>query len=321
MNKLQLQQFINEHWGINIKTLHFVRNHDQQIAEVTDEFGHTYLIKGEQQQAHEVEAICQFANTMQQILPTATYLKTKGSMYSTTYNHLVYTLETKLDGDELETLHDAVLKEIATQLAQAHQFSLSKQLRLHKATSWSMFGGNKTTLIGDYDENELSFQEFEKVFHLNPYFPTIKQHYETHRANLKKLWLTLPKAATQGDFCYYNMLFKNNKIVALFDFNLAGDEVLINECVAVGIYLCWHVDYEGNRSNEQRFKLFIETYQKVRPFSELETEAFPQLVAIIRAFRYDRVDQGIENVAFHDEFIQQTKLILENPVDAEKEQV
>ncbi len=24
MNKLQLQQFINEHWGINIKTLHFV---------------------------------------------------------------------------------------------------------------------------------------------------------------------------------------------------------------------------------------------------------------------------------------------------------
>ena len=312
-------ELIDEHWGIQISSLRFIRNEDKQIAEVMDSHQHIYIVKGEQQLDEEVEAICQFANTMKQILPTTTYIQTKNTKYTVHANKLVYTLETKLFGDEIQYINDSIITEIATQLATAHQFAFKEQLRLHKATSWSMFGGNKTMAIGDYDENELSFQDFKQAFQAHPCLPTLKKLYDDHRAKLQSLWPKLPKAATQGDFCYYNMLFQHNKMKAIFDFNLAGDEVLINESVAVGIYLCWHVVYEGNLTSDERFELYRNSYEKIRPFTALEIEAFPHLFAIIRAFRYDRVDQGIENFGGHEDFIQQTKIILENCSYTKKE--
>ncbi|WP_274307247.1 hypothetical protein [Solibacillus daqui] len=46
-----------------------------------------------------------------------------------------------------------------------------------KATSWSMFGGNKTKAVGDYDENELCFQAFtETKTILEKPFLNVKEH-------------------------------------------------------------------------------------------------------------------------------------------------
>lgn len=35
--------------------------------------------------------------------------------------------------------------------------------------------------------------------------------------------------------------------------------ILLNECVAVGIYLSWHVTYNGNLSSEAILKNFLES--------------------------------------------------------------
>ena len=74
--------------------------------------------------------------------------------------------------------------------------------------------------------------------------------------------------------------------------------------------MAWHYDYEGNETPEERYEAYIDAYTSERTLSDLEKEIVPHLFAIIRAFRYDRIEEGIEKIkqgegkAFLDETIQ-----------------
>lgn len=302
--------FVQQNWSLNIQSSMELRNSNKFIVELIDEDENHYILKGEKSNVAEMHKICHFANSLQPILPTVRYLMATNLSYSVMFEAYVFTLETKLEGQEIDTLEDVHLKEIGTNLGKMHCYSLQNNLNLNKATSWSMFGGNATDAIGDYDENELSFLEFTQTFQHEAEFPLIQTLYENYRQRLQSSWTSLPKAAIQGDFCYYNMLFEQGKLVGLFDFNLAGDEILLNECVAVGIYLSWHVTYNGNLSSEERFKLFLDHYRTEREWMEIEWTAFPMLFAIIRAFRYDRVEKGIAEPNNKAQFLEETKMIL-----------
>ena len=106
------------------------------------------------------------------------------------------------------------------------------------------------------------------------------------------------------------MRFQEGKLVALFDFDLAGDEVLVNECVAVAIYLSWHVPYEGMLTSQERYQLFMQQYDKERPLTLEERSVLPSLFSIIRAFRYDRIEDGIANSKNYQPFLQETRMLL-----------
>ncbi|AWE07828.1 hypothetical protein DCE79_10720 [Lysinibacillus sp. 2017] len=307
-----LIQYVQHTWSKLFKEdITEIRNADKIIYELQGTNEQLYILKGEKTNLDSAEHNCQFANQLNTIFPTPLYIKSVDERYTVLYADYILTLEEKLTaGSEINALTDGHLKEIAANLGKMHKFSLHNKIRLNKATSWSMFGGNKTLAIGDYDENELSFRDFEEAFQHNAHFASIKKLYLDARNQLVTLWPSLPKAATQGDFCYYNMRFDNERMVALFDFNLAGDEVLVNECVAVGIYSCWHVPYTGQLPSDERFQLFMEYYKKVRPLTDEELHALPHLFSIIRAFRYNRIEAGIANAEKIDDFIEETTSIL-----------
>ena len=307
-----LHTLIKEQWQIDIESTKEIRNSEKVMLEVTTPNDITYLLKGEKADAVNVENIIQYATLLASILPVATYKKTISDTYCIALNQYVFTLEEKLSGSEVNILTDNIIYEIGKNLGKLHQFSLNNHIRLHCSTSWAMFGGNATDKIGDYDENELSFLNFKQAFQHGPSFHEIETLYNEHRSKLHTLWSQLPTAATQGDFCHYNLLFHDEELIGLCDFNLAGDEVLINECVAVGIYLCWHVDYDGTFTASERFTQFIESYQSVCPWTKLEYDAFPSLFAIIRAFRFDRVEDGIADTACHETFPKRNLHILQN---------
>lgn len=175
-----------------------------------------------------------------------------------------------------------------------------------------MFGGNQTDKIGDYDENELSFQTFKQAFNEHELFPEIEYHYLQHRSVLQKVWSSLPQGAVQGDFCYYNMLKQQDGTYSILDFNLAGNEIFLNECIAVGVYHSWHVPYTGRLNAAERFRKFIAAYEAKRPFTSLEREHFNPLLAIIRAFRFDRIEDGaiLKETAEKNQFVKETLDIL-----------
>lgn len=266
---------------------------NKSLVQLESTKGEKYFLKGEKQEQEIIERICSFASELREIVPVPEYLLTVDGTFTVMIENDVFTLEKAVEGIEIEGLTDKYIVSIAETLGRLHKFSLEKNYRLGRGTTWSMFGGNKTENLGDYDENELCFLEFMEEFNHVTIAEKIKESYLEMRSFLQLNWCTLPKVATQGDFCYYNMLFKEEEISGIFDFNLAGDEVAINECIGVAVYHSWHAPYSGDLSEEDRFDLFCNTYQKIRPWSKSEKQVSKELKKIIRAFRHDRIAAGI----------------------------
>lgn len=302
---------IEKNWAMQIGQCEIFRDGDKKIYAMRDGDGVEWIVKGEKAPMKQVQQNAQFANDLAGILPVPIYKEIQKGAYAVVEDGLTWTVETRQFGEEADVLNDAKLVSMASMLGRLHAESLRQSYRFHRATSWSLFGGNATEAIGDYDENELSFLEMKAAYGQEEIFAQIEAQYLAHRTYLENRWKSLPVAAVQGDFCHYNMLFDGDRVQSIFDFNLAGDERLLNECIAVAVYCCWHVEADSTLSAEARYTLFTEAYQKYRPWSKEELAVAMTLKAIIRAFRYDRVSSGIEKVEQQERFLKETLSILE----------
>lgn len=303
-----------QHYFIEPFTSHeILRDNDRLVAEV-QVGGKTYFLKGEKTSAAFIENIINFTIMMNDAgLPFIVPEKTlKGNRYIE-HEGLLFILEQKGNGKEIKRLRLSHIREIGKMLGKQHAIASTTDFRFGVGTSWGMFGGNETDKFGDYDENELSYLDLiqnvdeEGTFKIE--LVTVKELYQWRRSQMKEAWNSLPSGPVQGDFCPYNLLFNQDEISAVFDYNIAGDEVLINECIGVAVFLAWHHDFEGNETPEERYEAYIDAYEAERPLSDREKEIIPHLFAIIRAFRYDRIEEGIEKIkqgegkAFLDETI------------------
>jgi len=121
----------------------------------------------------------------------------------------------------------------------------------------------------------------------------MKELYLEKREEAQRVWHTLPCGAIQGDFCHYNMVVDAScKISGIFDFNIAGDEVFVNELCALGIYFAYHVNHD--ESPTYIYETLISAYVAERPLVSNEIDIMNTLFNIIRPFRFDRVDNMIE---------------------------
>ncbi|HWL25116.1 MAG TPA: hypothetical protein VNR38_15470 [Ureibacillus sp.] len=306
---------ICNNYYITPKKIEILRNNERYLAKI--ETAHTYYLKGERADKTYWEACCTFANLLhEQGFNVTKYMQTIDGVYVIQHEDIVFTLEQALPGNPINIITDKEISEIGRLLGIQHRLSMKIPNLFTNATSWSMFGGNKTDALGDYDENELSFIEFHKHFNTHPLFSQIESHYQKYRYNLEQVWTRLPQGAVQGDFCYYNMVKLPDDALAIYDFNIAGNEVYLNECIAVGVYHAWHAPYKGELKEQERFQLYMEAYLKERPLEYLEQIYVNQLKSIIRAFRYDRVELGIalNNELMKDLFMKETLRILEEAV-------
>ncbi|MGE7625379.1 hypothetical protein ACQKMD_20975 [Viridibacillus sp. NPDC096237] len=304
---------ICEFYNIIPKNIDIMRNAERVLAKIQTETNESYYLKGEPANQSHWESGCKYATFLSENgLNTPTYRKTKEGTYTISLNEKVFSLELALLGKPIKKLDDQLLATIGSSFGIQHRLSSTIISPLTTATSWSLFGGNKTDEIGDYDENELSFRDFKNTYSTHRLFSKVERLYLTYRLELKQVWDKFPQGAVQGDFCYYNMLLKENQQLAIYDFNLAGNEVYLNECVAVGVYHSWHVDYIGTLSKDERFLLFMNAYQEERALNQVELQYLLKLKAIIRAFRFDRIEDGIsiKNTEVQDEFLEETLKIL-----------
>ncbi|SOC40425.1 aminoglycoside phosphotransferase/kinase family protein [Ureibacillus acetophenoni] len=303
---------ICNNYYINPKEVKILRNNERVLAKI--ETAHTYYLKGELADKTHWEASCTFANLLNdQGFRVARYIQSIYGTYGIQYEDKMFSLEQGLPGKPIEVITDKEIIEIGKLLGIQHRLSMKMPNLFTNTTSWSMFGGNQTEALGDYDENELSFLEFKKHFNSHPLFNKIESLYNEYRFNLEQVWMRLPQGAVQGDFCYYNMARLPDESLAIYDFNIAGNEVYLNECIAVAVYHSWHAPYTGKLNEQERFQLFLDSYINKRPLNSLELIYVPQLKAIIRAFRHDRVDLGIalNNDLMQDLFVKETLKILE----------
>lgn len=294
-----------------------LRDMGRLVAEVEVD-GETYFLKGEKQTAQFVETTILFTELMTDCgLPFIVPEKALVGERYVRHKDLFFILERKGIGEEISILRLEHIQELGKSLGKQHAVSSASDLRFGRGTSWGMFGGNETDELGDYDENELSYLDLVHSVKESGQFEhelaAIQELYLARRAILQAEWPKLPTGPVQGDLLPYNLLFQQDKISVIFDYDIAGDEVLVNECVANAIFLAWHHDFEGKETPKERFQAYIDAYTSERSLSNREMEMVPHLFAIIRAFRYDRIEEGIEKIlqgdgkAFLDETIQLLK--------------
>ncbi len=295
--------------------IELLRNEGRLVARI-DVQEQVYFLKGEQHNPLFQTTLMAFVDEMKVSgMPFAEFEKTRDGRLFVEASGMLFTLEKKSVGEEVERLQLVHIQAIGKMLGKQHAVSQTLGMRFNSGTSWGMFGGNESDSLGDYDENELTFNEFiEKVEGFPNELQSIKDLYIEKRTKLKAVWDTLPSGPVQGDFCPYNLLFNaDGTIASIFDFNIAGDEVFLNECMGVGVYLAWHCEYRNGETEWERFRAFLQAYESERAFTLLERELMDDLRAIVRAFRYDRIEEGISTLSSEDggkQFIAETQKIL-----------
>ena len=302
---------ICKNYNLQPEGIEILRSGERLLAKVTAES--TYWLKGERADVLYWEACCKYAQLLgESELNAAKYVKACTGLQVHAEDGFVFTLEEELSGHELTNMTDGLLSEIGSLLGKQHLISAQFESPFTTGTSWGMFGGNATENLGDYDENELSFLEFKNDNQSHPLYATIESLYLDYRKVLQRAWAQLPSGAVQGDFCYYNMVREESGKLGIYDFNLAGNEVYLNEAIAVAVYHAWHAHYNGKLTEEERYHLFMESYTLERPFTEKEQALILILKSVIRAFRFDRVEAGgsLSDDQKIDGFLQETLDIL-----------
>lgn len=82
-------------------------------------------------------------------------------------------------------------------------------------------------------------------------------------------------------------------VTGVVDFNIAGDEALINDMVTERIFLCHMMDLDEGVTGGDRGALldqFINRYMQVRPLSILEISVMNDTYSVVFTFLWTRVE-------------------------------
>lgn len=213
----------------------------------------------------------------------------KGKVYLTT-------AEAFVEGSEINNVAPGQVREIGRMLGKMHLAGSRAAFRFGYGTSWSMFGGNASDAFGEYDENELMYKELMEAclssgMHKEA-AELVHRLYQKKRERVRKLWTYLPSGPVQGDFCPYNMRAdRNGRISGFFDFNLAGDEVFVNELAALAVYYAFSSPKQQGMGEGACLRSFLQGYRSIRRLKGAEEEVLPLLLQLHRPFRFDRIER------------------------------
>lgn len=162
-----------------------------------------------------------------------------------------------------------------------------------------LFGhGTDLSLFGEHDEYKENARRLRKALEATGLeMPSaLMDAYDLARERLAGMWGDLPSGPVHGDLAEHNLLLdETENVKAVLDFNLAGDEVFVNEVV----HTCLRLPSFGDESLDRDFAArFLRAYEEVRPLSAKERLAAPYLVTVIRPFRLREI-RPIEEAARH----------------------
>lgn len=101
----------------------------------------------------------------------------------------------------------------------------------------------------------------------------IKALREEKLERIRTDWETLPNAVVQGDISINNLVHTGEGLI-VFDYNNAGDEVLVSDLVMEGLLTACEMDLPNGTPasyREQIFPAFLKGYRSVRQLDDAES--------------------------------------------------
>ena len=188
-------------------------------------------------------------------------------------------------GEEIAVIDPETAGELGALMARMHLISLE-----HHCTI-----GHRTLFSAAYWNDVDNFPEFCKLTK-DPRLDQvvvarIRSLREEKLERIRAVWETLPRAAVQGDISINN-LTRTGDGLTVFDYNNAGDEVLISDLVLEGLLTAYEMDLPEGSPEERRewlFPAFLRGYLSVRSLSEAECAAAWEVYTLYHGLWFSRV--------------------------------
>lgn len=175
--------------------------------------------------------------------------------------------------------------------------------RIHKVSQYTGFQIGFSLLYNEITKRDTSFSRLwrngnQRSIPEKQYEEMLKI-YNRRLAVIKRIWTELPRAAVQGDIYSCNNIAEKDGTLVIYDFNLAGDEVLIGD-----ILQCWFRTIFDEKmkedlallSQDKMWSEFILAYQSQRRLTDIERKYFSDVYAILGTVYYSKlVNQWIDN--------------------------
>ena len=188
-------------------------------------------------------------------------------------------------GEEITEINTDIAYQIGELMARMHSLSLEQNCRIGHGTLFSAAYWNDVDYFPDFCEiTKNGNLDQETVY-------KIKALREEKLNCLRDLWDSLPKAAVQGDISINNLVSADDGLI-IFDYNNAGDEVLVSDLVMEGLLTAYEMDLPPNVSEtytEQLFVVFLNGYLSVRPLSEAEASAAWDIYTLYHGLWFTRI--------------------------------
>lgn len=168
--------------------------------------------------------------------------------------------------------------------------------KIHMVSQRTGFKIGFSLLYNEITERDTSFSRLWRNGNQNiipnSLYEEMLRIYNRRLAAIKQVWPELPRAAVQGDIYSCNNIAERNGNLVVYDFNLAGDEVLIGD-----ILQCWFRTVFDEKieedlakmSKEKMWSEFILAYQSERNLTEIEKKYFPDVYAILGVVYYTKM--------------------------------
>lgn len=188
-------------------------------------------------------------------------------------------------GEEITEITVETAFQIGELMARMHMISLENHAEIGCGTLFSAADWN------DVD----AFPEFCEICKDEKLDQSLAEEIQKlHReklAHIRAIWGDLPKTAVQGDISINN-LCQGKEGLIVFDYNNAGDEVLVSDLVMEGLLTAYEMELpEGipDTYRESLFPAFLNGYLSVRTLSDIECNVAWDIYTLYHGLWFTRV--------------------------------
>ena len=217
-------------------------------------------------------------------------------------------------GEEITEINADISYKIGELMARMHIISLNNNYEIGCGTLFSAAHQNDVDAYEDFCkicENEYLDQAV---------IEQIKKHRIEKLEVIRSAWDKLPKAAVQGDISINNLVYGKD-VLTVFDYNNAGDVVLVSDLVLEGLLTAYEMDLpEGTDQNirEQFFPALLNGYLSIRELSEKEAEVAWEIYTLYHSLWFSRIkynEDSLEKLVKNEDYLSANRLLIQMLAD------
>lgn len=213
-------------------------------------------------------------------------------------------------GEEITEINTDISYKIGKLMARMHTISLENKCEIGCGTLFSAAYWN------DVDAYE-SFCRIGENKNLDQSIVSeIKRSHDEKLNKIRDVWDKLPRAAVQGDISINNLVLADDDLI-VFDYNNAGDEVLISDLVMEGLLTAYEMDLPQKADKSMRdtlFPAFLSGYLSARKLSKEEADTAWLVYTLYHALWFTRVvynEDSLEKLTAKEDYAAANRLLMQ----------